>query len=91
MKAATTSAVTGATRRASLRARIRTAPAVFRAMNVAPCSTHSDTSVMPTKIAYGWNRSQKLPVYSWSAPIGRPCSRSPSAMPITSGASRLAR
>ncbi len=88
-KATTAAAVTGATRRASRPARSRMSPVVFRHRNVAPCSRQISTRVIPVNSPYGWSRSQNDPVYSWWELMGSPCSRSPSATPISSGASTL--
>ena len=72
MNASTSSAVTGATRARPWPARTRTAPSVFIAMKVPPCIRQMKTSVIPARIGYGWNRSQKLPAYSWCELIGVP-------------------
>src|SRR6202035_5005261 len=88
-KAATAAAVNGATRLARSLDRSCMLPVVFSDRNVAPCSRQISTRVTPVSTAYGWNRSQNDPVKFWAELMGRPCSRSPSAMPISSGASRL--
>jgi hypothetical protein len=61
-KPATAAAVSGATRRASARDRSCSRPVVFSDRNVAPCSRQISTRVTPVYTAYGWNRSQKVPV-----------------------------
>src|SRR5450755_66943 len=89
-KATTAAPVTGATRRATRPERSRMSPVVFRHRNVAPCSRQISTRVTPVSSAYGCSRSQNDPVYSWLELMGSPCSKSPSATPISSGASMLA-
>ncbi len=88
-KARITTAVTGAARRANAAACFRISPVVFRARNVEPCSTQMATRVSPTNTPNGVSRSQNEPVYSCDELIGSPTSRSPSATPISSGASSL--
>jgi hypothetical protein len=90
MNASTSSAVTGDTLLAIRQARALSSSVVFIAMKVPPCMTQIATSVIPVTMAYGWKRPQNVPVYSWLELIGRPCSRSPSAMPMTNGTIRLA-
>src|SRR5215472_7734696 len=89
MKPMTKAPVNGATTRATRPERASISPVVFRHRNVAPCSRHTRTSVTPAKTAYGCSRSQNEPVKFWLESIGSPCSRSASAMPISSGLSRL--
>ena len=54
--------VKGAMRRASCQERSRMSPVVFRPRIAAPCGRQTSTRVIPVKTAYGWNRSQNVPV-----------------------------
>ena len=88
-KPSTAAAATGAIRRPVWTARSRSSPSVLSARKLAPCSRHSSTTVTPVNNEYGLSRSVNVPAYSWSVPIGTPCSRLPRATPMSRGASRL--
>jgi hypothetical protein len=88
-KPSTSAAATGATARDRAWARARTGSATFSTRKAEPCSAASTVTVTPTYRPYGVSRSTRPPVNSWLESIGTPCSRSPSATPNSSGASRL--
>ena len=88
-KPTTSAAAIGASTSDNTWARPRTGSATFSARNVEPCSAASTATVTPTYSPYGVSMSTNPPVNSWFESIGTPCSRSPSATPISSGATRL--
>jgi hypothetical protein len=79
--ATATAAVKRPMRPANRFARTRMSPVVFRATNTAPCVTNNASVVNPARIAYGFSRVQKLPVYSNAALIGTPRTMLPNATP----------